>query len=269
MKKLVSLMALVCAIVVGVSATFAQGTIKVYMAIGSYEDPTFLGNMVQGIMGNPTSTVTFIQPGARLDLSSLVSYNENSGQFLAVGFSVTNATTFTLDQMVRNVWGYTGSLSGGTFSPLLIGIDRNSGTTYISGQPADTTPINEAYAVADIFTLMARNQLDVPRAVKAFGTLYGTPVYTAQYSLGSISGQSSVVLVPESSTWIIQYPIYTNGQFRIDIAGVTNGNYIVQANTNLNTSNWVSLVTNPAPFTFTNTVSTNEAQKYFRAIYSP
>ena len=41
--------------------------------------------------------------------------------------------------------------------------------------------------------------------------------------------------------------------------------YIVQANTNLGTTNWVPISTNTAPFTITDTAFTNNPQRFYRA----
>jgi hypothetical protein len=38
-------------------------------------------------------------------------------------------------------------------------------------------------------------------------------------------------------------------------------------NTNLTTTNWLSLFTSPAPFTFTDTNASNFIQRFYRAVY--
>lgn len=61
----------------------------------------------------------------------------------------------------------------------------------------------------------------------------------------------------------------SGNEFHFRVTGVTNFNYVVQANTNLGTANWLPLATNPAPFTFTNVITTNHPQRFFRAVYQP
>ena len=61
----------------------------------------------------------------------------------------------------------------------------------------------------------------------------------------------------------------TNGTFQFTISQVSGLNYIVQANTNLATTNWVPLSTNTAPFTATDTAFTNNQQRFYRALYKP
>jgi hypothetical protein len=61
----------------------------------------------------------------------------------------------------------------------------------------------------------------------------------------------------------------TNQTFQLTVAREINLNYIIQVNTNLNYTNWVSLLTNTAPFAFTDTAASNSPQRYYRAIYRP
>lgn len=56
---------------------------------------------------------------------------------------------------------------------------------------------------------------------------------------------------------------------RLTVSQVSGLDYIVQANTNLSTTNWVSISTNTAPFTVTDTAFTNNSQRFYRAIYKP
>jgi hypothetical protein len=61
----------------------------------------------------------------------------------------------------------------------------------------------------------------------------------------------------------------TNHAFQLTVARETNFNYIIQVNTNLNFSNWVSVVTNTAPFNYTDNAASNSPQRFYRAIYRP
>lgn len=57
------------------------------------------------------------------------------------------------------------------------------------------------------------------------------------------------------------------GQFALTIAGSSGMNYIVQASTNL--VNWVSVQTNAAPFTFTDTEAGQFNQRFYRSVSAP
>jgi len=62
-------------------------------------------------------------------------------------------------------------------------------------------------------------------------------------------------------------PLVTNNTFKFTISQVSGLRYIVQANTNLGTTNWVAISTNTAPFTITDTAFTNYPQRFYRALY--
>lgn len=57
-------------------------------------------------------------------------------------------------------------------------------------------------------------------------------------------------------------PTYSSGQVQVTVSGTSGANYIVQSSTDL--TNWVSVMTNAAPFTFTESVSST--QKFYRAM---
>ena len=279
MKKLISLMvAIVCAIIVGVGITpvSGQGIIKVYMSIGPDTGQSgqaqFLTRMMEG-MKNPSSDQgVFLMNGAIINASQILSFPDKTGSKLYIGLSVDSPTIFNLNQVsckVGDAFFTTSNQLISLFGPDRIGIDPY-GEIYNSPGSADGISVTRFIGVVNSFKITAANIADAQRALDSYVRTYGTTVrYSAEYSLNGLVGQGSVIItpVPAPTTWL--QLSYTNGQFRIYVAGVTNWNCIVQVNTNLSTSNWVSLATNPVPFIFTNSVSTNEAEKYFRAIYRP
>lgn len=60
--------------------------------------------------------------------------------------------------------------------------------------------------------------------------------------------------------------VATNNQFRFAVNGWTGTNYVVQATTNLNAANWVSLVTNTAPFVFVQNNAGALGRQFYRAV---
>ena len=60
--------------------------------------------------------------------------------------------------------------------------------------------------------------------------------------------------------------IFTNRQFQFTVTGTTSSNYVVQATTNLNLANWISLMTNAAPFQFAETNLDGFPQRFYRAL---
>jgi len=61
----------------------------------------------------------------------------------------------------------------------------------------------------------------------------------------------------------------TNNQFSFLLTGTAGTNYIVQTAVNLSSTNWISLLTNPAPFTFTELNASAFAQKFYRGLVAP
>jgi len=79
-----------------------------------------------------------------------------------------------------------------------------------------------------------------------------------------IQGSVNRVIAPSLSI----LPL-TSNQFRITVAGTVGANYVLQAATNLTTSLWTPVATNPAPFTFTGTSTNSLQQQFFRAATVP
>jgi len=83
------------------------------------------------------------------------------------------------------------------------------------------------------------------------------------------SNSATAVLTVLTSQATLSAPIVTNNTFQLTVAEVSGLQYIVQVNTNLSTTNWVSIATNTAPFTISDTAFTNNPQRFYRAIYLP
>ncbi len=93
----------------------------------------------------------------------------------------------------------------------------------------------------------------------------GNYTVVASNSLGSVTSAVAVLAVYNSAAATLSSAVYTNSQFRLSLSGVTNYSYTVQASTNL--TNWVSLQTNNAPFTFTDSAVTNYPYRFYRALH--
>jgi hypothetical protein len=91
----------------------------------------------------------------------------------------------------------------------------------------------------------------------------------ATNSSGSVTSVVAELTILTKAATLAQPTWTTNNTFELTVARETNFNYIIQVNTNLNYSNWVSVVTNTAPFTYTDSGAKNSAQRYYRAIYQP
>ena len=115
---------------------------------------------------------------------------------------------------------------------------------------------------------------DMPLAqVEANGTIYyihpdqlNTPqklTSATQIVVWSIEQQPFGETVPPSLTSLERN---ANRQFQMTVNGGPNNSYIVQASTSLAPANWVSLATNGAPFTFTDTSVLGASSRFYRVV---
>ena len=63
--------------------------------------------------------------------------------------------------------------------------------------------------------------------------------------------------------------VFTNNQFQFTLNGTPGVNYAVQATTNLAATNWISLMTNTAPFIYVETNISAFPQRFYRGVYAP
>lgn len=61
---------------------------------------------------------------------------------------------------------------------------------------------------------------------------------------------------------------FSNNHFSVMLTGTAGSNYIVQATTNLSSANWVSLITNAAPFTLIET-NLSSPIRFYRGLLAP
>lgn len=74
---------------------------------------------------------------------------------------------------------------------------------------------------------------------------------------------------PPADAPVISGAVITNGQFQFQLTGTVGSNYVVLTSTNLADTNWISIWTNPAPFTFVETNGTNFPLRFYRGRVQP
>lgn len=99
--------------------------------------------------------------------------------------------------------------------------------------------------------------------------LYDTAVSSAPDFAISGSVVSLTPPAPPAVAPVITNAAYTNGQFQFQLTGTTGSNYVVLTTTNLTDTNWISIWTNPAPFTFVETNATNFPLRFYRGRVQP
>jgi len=75
------------------------------------------------------------------------------------------------------------------------------------------------------------------------------------------------LVVPPGAPATLDSAAYANGQYAFVVSGASGYKYMVQSSTDL--VNWVSLQTNTAPFTFTDTNAGQFSQRFYRSIFNP
>lgn len=77
----------------------------------------------------------------------------------------------------------------------------------------------------------------------------------------------TVNLPPDPPT--LSSPVFYDGQFEFLVEGTTGTNYVVLMSTNLAETNWISIITNPAPFYFTDTNAMESPFRFYRGRLAP
>ena len=90
----------------------------------------------------------------------------------------------------------------------------------------------------------------------------GTYYVAVSNNAGSTNSSTASLTVYSTTSATLTPAPHANGQFALNISGIPNYQYVVQASTNL--VNWVSVQTNTAPFTFVDTNASQFRQRFYR-----
>ena len=147
----------------------------------------------------------------------------------------------------------------GTNGPVIFDL---GGPVFRPGNDFGTPPVYRFFSPfegtfgAGPFTLSAQQINDLENG------LWYVNATTDSLPNGQLRGQ---LLLEVQAT--LRDPLVTNNLFQFTVSQVNGLNYIIQASTDLGSTNWVSIVTNTAPFTFSDTGFTNCPQRLYRALY--
>ncbi|HEY4417408.1 MAG TPA: immunoglobulin domain-containing protein [Verrucomicrobiae bacterium] len=103
------------------------------------------------------------------------------------------------------------------------------------------------------------------KASGSAGNWYITDVSADASPDFAIQGSVNAVVSATNAPAVIGAPAFAGGQLQFSVGGTVGGNYIVQASTNLTGGNWISLLTNQAPFIFNDT-NIVESQQFYRVV---
>jgi hypothetical protein len=241
------------ALIGGTTATFATG---------SGGDPASSGNDNSGwnTTSYPAATANNKTAGVQFNVSTVgkqnivVTWDErvsNTGSKYARLQYTTNGTTFvdfptaTAINAATVFESKTNNLSG------LVGVNNNP---------------NFAFRIVAEFESSAANTSN-SNYVGAAGA-YGT-TGTVRFDMVTVIGTTISASNPPPVAATLSTPVLSGGQFQFTVTGSAGSNYVVQASTNLSTSNWASLRTNSSPFSFVETNSSQYLQRFYRAVAMP
>ena len=105
--------------------------------------------------------------------------------------------------------------------------------------------------------------MTITNAQSSDAGVYGLLIGTASGVRENLSATLTVTNAPPPA---LTLPRYTNGNLQFTLTGEAGSNYVVQSSTDLGASNWVSRVTNAAPFQFVETNLGLSPQRFYRAV---
>jgi hypothetical protein len=95
---------------------------------------------------------------------------------------------------------------------------------------------------------------------------YVTVSGTAYYTVGTVRFDLVTVTAERLAAVLGRAQVSTNGRFQFAVRGAVGSNYVVQAASAFDGLNWMPLVTNAAPFTFTDTTAAHYPVRVYRAL---
>jgi len=119
--------------------------------------------------------------------------------------------------------------------------------------------------------LNGTNLLDATNATLTLNNLTldqaGSYSVTITNQAGSVSSSAVLAVYATAAATLGGCLFSGDAEFYFQVAGVPGFNYTVQGSTNL--IDWISLITNTAPFIFADTNAASFPQQFYRAIYEP
>ena len=175
-------------------------------------------------------------------------------------------------------WSQRSSNTGGKYFRLQY--STNNGASFVDFLVSVAVGTSFTAFTNDLSTLpgVSNNSNFVFRIVAEFqstATGSGSAAYAAAGTSYATTGTSRFDMVTVSGTAIISNSIpatldsaifYGNQQFQFTVTGQAGANYVVQFSTNLAAGVWLPLLTNAAPFIFTDTNPAVSAQQFYRVV---
>ncbi len=236
--------------------------------------PPAAGNVIIDTIGSDYSTILAVYTGSSASALTLVTNDIGSAGNGAsrVIFNAAASTTYRI--AVDGVSGSMGNIVLNYNQPTTpVFVTNPQSQTKYEGE--NVTFTSQAVGNPAASYQWRFNAANISGATSSSYTITGITTNNAgNYTVVATNTSGSVtsavaVLTVLTSQGTLSGPLVTNNTFQFTVSQVSGLNYIIQANTNLSTTNWSSISTNTAPFTITDTAFTNNSQRFYRAIYKP
>jgi endonuclease/exonuclease/phosphatase family metal-dependent hydrolase len=243
----------VASLVTALTPTFAGG---------SNTDPASTDNSGWNTTGYPSASSGNKTAGVRFDVSTVGRQN------LVVRW----------DQRVSNTGSKYSRLQYTTNGSTFLDFPTSVGVVVATAFEAHTNNLSALPGVNNnpLFGFRIVNEFQIT-ATDSGSTAYVAALSTGSYAgsgttrfdMVTLFGDSLSVSNPPTSAPSLSHPDFSGSQFQFQLTGSAGSNYIVEATTDLSASNWVSLQTNAAPFTFIETNAPALPQRFYRARVAP
>lgn len=247
---------------IGTGAASLVTALTPTFAGGSSTDPASTDNSGWNTTGYPAATSGNKTAGVRFDVSTV------SRQNLVVRW----------DQRVSNTGSKYSRLqyttNGSTFLDFPTAVAVITATAF----EAHTNNLSTLPGVNNnpLFGFRIVNEFEntaTGTGANAYVAALGTSGYagsgTTRFDMVTLFGDSLNSSNPPAIAPSLANATFSGSQFQFLLTGSTGSNYIVQATADLSASNWISLRTNAAPFTFVESNAITLPQRFYRGLIAP
>jgi hypothetical protein len=165
------------------------------------------------------------------------------------------------------------STNGITFTNFPTAVSMNAATVFesktnsLAGFAGVNNNSNFAFRIVSEWEGSAANTANNNYVAANPGSTYGGGPSggTLRFDMITISG-TAIVTNSAPIPPVMSGMNFSDGQFQFTVTGTTGVSYIVQSSTNLGASNWISILTNAAPFTFTESNILSGPLRFYRVL---
>ena len=233
-----------------------------------------------GVTTNPTAAARAWGGNGFGSLTSAAAITAND----FATFSITANAGYKVSFTNVSTFAYRRSNSGPPLGLLQFQLGSGAFTDITNVAYVSTSGSGATLGVIDLSAIAALQNVGPGTNVNFRLVNYGTNVTTGNWYLYdtavsiapdfAVSGSVTSLTPPEPPAPPAVAPVITNasyvgGQFQFDLTGTIGSNYIVLVSTNLADTNWNSIWTNPAPFTFVETNILDAPLRFYRGRIMP